>query len=249
MLSVFKKLFYRFIPSAHISAYIRLLYLGRFLSHVNFRDCLDAGCGTGLFSFYVAKKFPQAHIHGYDISRYDIQRCNEEKILKSMANASFRQLDLMNLSEKGSFDFIFSIDVLEHISQNIEVLKYFYNGLEPGGMFYLAMPYEPGHRYLLPRKYFKEYIAWTKKEHIGEQYDLDAMVATLCQIGFDIVDARYTFGFWGKLAWELDMLTEKKLTIKHILQPLLFIWGFLDVLWKNGPGSYAIRVIAKKQTK
>ena len=247
MFSIFKKLFYRFIPSAHISSYVRLLYLRQFLKHGDFREVLDAGCGPGLFSFYVAKRLPEARVSGYDISQENILLCNLEKRMGGIPNASFRRVDLTNSFERDQFDFIFSIDVLEHIPENGRVLRNFYKGLKAGGMLYLAMPYETRHRYILPRRLFRKYIAWAKTEHVGEQYDLGEMLAILShQIGFSIMKARYTFGFWGKLSWELDMLTERNLFIKHLLQPLLFVMGYLDTLWKNGPGSYGIRVIAKK---
>jgi SAM-dependent methyltransferase len=155
-------------------------------------------------------------------------------------------MDLRKLCESNNYDFIFSIDVIEHISQNIRVFNNIYDALQPGGIFYLAMPYEHGHRYLLPPRYFQKYISWAQKEHIGEQYNLRAISVLLTQIGFDVIDARHTFGFWGKLAWEFDMLTENNLTFKHLLQPLMFIFGYLDTLWRNGPGSYAIRIIAEK---
>ena len=246
MLQLLKKKFYKFIPSAHISAYIRLLYLGQFLKKLNFRNILDAGCGPGLFTFYVAERFPNGQIKGYDISSDNIDICNKYKILKNIDNVTFKQVDLKTLYEMENYDFIFSIDVMEHISGNERVFQNIYNALELGGTFYLAMPYEPGHQYILPRNHFKKYVDWAKKEHTGEQYSLDSITRVLSKIGFNVVDIRYTFGFWGKLAWEFDMLTEEHLTVKRSLQPLLFIWGYLDTLWRNGPGSYAIRVIARK---
>ena len=246
MFRLIKKAFYKFIPSAHVSAYIRLLYLRLFLKEFDFQNALDAGCGPGLFSFYVAERHPQSQIRGYDISSVDIDICNREKIKRKLNNVYFKRMDLRKLCESNNYDFIFSIDVIEHISPNIKVFSNIYNALEPGGIFYLAMPYEPGHCHLLPRRYFKKYISWAQKEHIGEQYNLRAISILLTQIGFNVIDARHTFGFWGKLAWEFDMLTENHLTLKHLLQPLMFIWGYLDTLWRNGSGSYAIRVIAEK---
>jgi len=246
MLSLIKKRFYKFIPSAHASAYIRLLYLRLFLKNLSFNNGLDAGCGPGLFTFFIAERFPEAHISGYDISPKDIDLCNKNKIRKEINNTTFEPIDLRNLYETENYDFVFSIDVLEHIRGNLVVLRNIYNALEPGGIFYLAMPYEPGHRHLLPCRYNKNYIDWAKREHIGEQYNLSTITKLLCQLGFTVLDARYTFGFWGKLAWELDMMTENHRTIQRMLKPLIFGCGYLDTLWKNGPGSYAIRVIAKK---
>ena len=246
MLSLFKKIFYRYIPSAHISAYIRLLYFRKYLKNAQFEEALDAGCGPGLFTFFAAAHFPKARITGYDISQADIDGCIEKVISEKINNVLFFQSDIRIPLQKERYDFIFSIDVLEHIQDNFKVLQNIYDGLKANGIFYLAMPYEPGHTFLFPRQLFANYIAWAEKEHVGEQYDLETVSEILRKLGFRIEDACYTFGFWGKLAWELDMLTEETLFLKHLLQPLLFIWGYLDTLWKCGSGSYAIKVIARK---
>ena len=246
MLSLIKKRFYEFIPSAHAGAYIRLLYLRFFLKKLSFRKGLDAGCGPGLYTFFVAEQFPEAHVTGYDISLSDINICNQNKIRRKIDNVTFKPVDLSKLSEPENYDFIFSIDVMEHIRGNLLVFKNIYDALKPGGIFYLAMPYEPGHRYLLPRKYFSNYLSWAKREHVGEQYSLHAIAHTLNRLGFSLIDARYTFGFWGKLSWELDMLTENYRTIQRALKPFIFAGGYLDTLWRNGPGSFAIRVITRK---
>lgn len=247
MLTFFKKIFYRAIPSAHISTYIRFLYFQKFLKKIKFRNILDAGCGSGIFSFYIAKKYSEVHVTGYDISPLDIEICNQKKISQYINNVNFYCTDLRTPFGDEKFDIIFSIDVIEHITGNIIVLENVYLSLKPGGQFYLAMPQEPKHRFLFPKRYFQDYISWSKKEHIGEQYDLDTVTAILRKIGFSIDDARYTFGFWGKLVWELDLLTDGRKTIKHILQPFLFTLGYMDTLWINNPQSYAIRIIARKQ--
>lgn len=243
---MFKRIFYNFIPSAHISAYIRLLYLRKFLKRLTPRKTLDAGCGPGLFTFFTAKMLPQTHIYGYDLSLTDINYCKMYKIKKQINNVGFKQVDLIMLSEKLKYDLVISIDVLEHIRGNIQVLKNIFKALKPNGTFYLAMPFEPGYRYLFPKKYFSKYISWAQLEHVGEQYNITILTQILITIGFKIVHAQYTFGFWGKLARELDMLTHDHMTIKHLLQPLLFIFGYLDTIWKNKIGSYGTLVIARK---
>lgn len=246
MFSLLKKRFYGYIPTTYTSAYIRLLYLRSFLKTVSFRRALDAGCGPGLFTFYVAERFPEAHISGYDISLGHIDICNQSKSSRGLRNVNFEAVDLTEFSEVENYDLIFSVDVLEHIPENLRVFKNIYDALMPGGVFYLAMPYEPGHRYLFSRRYFGKYIAWSQKEHVGRQYSPNHVSEILSRIGFHSIESGYTFGFWGKLAWEVDMLTEGLLIMNRILKPLLFVSGYLDTLWRNGPGSYAIRVIARK---
>jgi len=112
MLTFFKKVFYRAIPTAHISAYIRFLYLQKALKKVKFRNILDAGCGPGLFSFYIAKKYPEARVTGYDISPLDIETCNKKKNSDYINNVSFYCVDIRTPFHDKNFDFIFSIEIL-----------------------------------------------------------------------------------------------------------------------------------------
>ena len=248
MLRLIKKIFYQFFPSAHASAYIRSLYFRNFLKNFSFSEALDAGCGPGLFTLYLAKRFPESLICGCNISREEIEECKKEKLDRNITNVSFFQSDLLTLRDKGKYDFAFSIDVLEHIRGNRTVIKNIYNALRTNGIFYLAMPYEPGHKFLFPRnKHIQGYINWAKIEHIGDQYSLDEISNILEETGFKIITKKHTFGFFGKLAWEFDMMTENCISVKHIIQPFIFISGFLDTICKNRPGSYGILVIGEKK--
>jgi len=246
MLRLLKYIFYNFFPSAHISTFIRFLYLKRFLKNKSFSKILDAGCGPGLFTFFLAKRFPQAQVIGCDISRDDIEFCNREKINRKIDNVSFVCYDLFELKENEEYDFIYSIDVLEHILGNQKVIENIYHALQSEGIFYLAMPSEKDHRYVLPERFFRKYIEWSTKEHGGDQYRLNELCCILKDIGFKITLAKYTFGFWGKLAWELDMLMEKHRNLKRASLFFLMLLSFLDTLWKNKEGSYALLIIAKK---
>jgi 2-polyprenyl-3-methyl-5-hydroxy-6-metoxy-1,4-benzoquinol methylase len=246
LITIGKKCFYRFFPSAHVSAYIRTLYLKRHVRHFNFSHTLDAGCGTGLFTLFLAEKFPQAQFVGYDISRDDILQCDKEAGRKGFRNVSFRVQNLIELDEYERYDFIFSIDCLEHIPGNQKVIANLVKALASGGILYLAIPGEKNHRYLFPKRYFERYTQWASGEHIGDQYTRDELVAVFRALQLDILHAQYTFGFWGKLAWELDMLTDGKPGLKTMLLPLLFCIGALDPFFSNNSGPYGVLVIGKK---
>lgn len=101
----------------------------------------------------------------------------------------------------------------------------------------MAMPCETIHRFLFPRRWFDKYIQWTAGEHIGDQYTCEELMAIFRSLGLTIVRARYTFGFWGKLAWELDMLTDG---LKRLLLPPLFSFVALDPLCRNRSGPYGL---------
>lgn len=246
LIRVGRQFFYRFFPSAFVSAYIRTLYLKRFVRTITFSKVLDAGCGTGLFTLFLAGRFPEARFAGYDLSPDDLDQGRAEARQKGLGNVSFEVQDLMRLDENEKFDFIFSIDCLEHIPGNQKVMAGLVRALVPGGVLYVAMPCEKIHRFLFPKRYFEKYIRWAAGEHIGDQYTCDELVAIFRSLGLAILQAQYTFGFWGKLAWELDMLTDSRPRLKRLLLPFLFSVGALDPLCGNRSGPYGLLVVGKK---
>ncbi|MBI2583181.1 MAG: class I SAM-dependent methyltransferase [Candidatus Aenigmarchaeota archaeon] len=50
---------------------------------------LDAGCGNGVQALYLARLYPEALIHGYDISPEAIERANRYKQSREVPNACF----------------------------------------------------------------------------------------------------------------------------------------------------------------
>jgi len=147
---------------------------------------------------------------------------------KHPKNVNFKQTDLLKLEAENCYDFCLSIDVLEHIPGNIRVLKNIYKALKSNGFFYLHMPSRIQKR-IFPEKFFREFEDWRREEHIGEMYKLEELVGIVTSIGFDVIEARKTFGFWGKFGWEVDRITDKLLFLKIILMPLLKFLSHLDV--------------------
>jgi 2-polyprenyl-3-methyl-5-hydroxy-6-metoxy-1,4-benzoquinol methylase len=241
-----KRIFYRWFPSAFVSAYIRTLYLKRFVQSIEFSNVLDAGCGPGLFTLFLASRFPEARFTGYDCSEKDIEQGRREAKEKGLRNVSFEVQDLTVWAGKEMFDFIYSIDCLEHIPGNRKVIANLVRALTPGGFLYVAMPCEKIHRFLFPRRCFGKYVQWAAGEHIGDQYTSEELMAIFRSLGLTIVRAQYTFGFWGKFAWELDMLTDGRPGLKRLLLPLLFSVAALDPLCRNRSGPYGLLVIGQK---
>ncbi|MDV2503967.1 MAG: class I SAM-dependent methyltransferase [bacterium] len=242
-----RKVFYRFFPSGHVSAYIRTLYLKRSLRGLKFQRALDAGCGPGAFTLFLAQRFPEAQLKGYDISGAEIQKATEAAKEKGITNVIFEVQDLRRMEEKDEYDFIFSLECLEHIHGNQKVIGNFVQALSPGGVLFIMMPCEKIHKFLFPRNWFEEYTQWTAKEHIGDQYTLDELVPILEGLGVRTLQAQYTFGFWGKLAWELSMLTVNKRKLHRLLLPMLLLIGLLDVVLPLGKGSpYGLLVLGQK---
>lgn len=109
------------------------------------------------------------------------------------------------------------------------------------------MPDEPHHKFIFSKnKHIQDYIKWARSEHTGDHYSLDELSQLLEETGFRIVTKKHTFGFLGKLAWELDMMTDSCISLKHLIQPFIFISGYWDTFCNNRLGSYGMLIIGEK---
>lgn len=226
----------------HIGGYLRKKYFFRYMRRLpvlSFQDVLDAGCGTGEYTLRLARAYPHIRITGYDIEE-SAPWNNPPK------NVRFQRHDLLQLSENEHYDLCLCIDVLEHIPGNRKVMENIYQALKPCGYFYLHIPRpERYDRRMFPKRFYKEFDDWADKEHLGERYSLEEIQNILKSIGFSIIKAHCTFNFWGRLAWELDRITGKMITLKVLLMPLLKIFVYADLCFPKSKKA-AILVIAMK---
>jgi len=82
---------------------------------------LDAGCGTGVSTDYLCHLNPGADVLGVDISDGALavarERCQRSGAAEQVTSLRQEQRSLLDLSEKGSFDYINSVGVLHHLDQ------------------------------------------------------------------------------------------------------------------------------------
>lgn len=223
----------------YLGPWLRNFYFDYYFKHKvgtkNLRRVLDAGCGKGQYAEKLAIKMPWAQVTGYDIKEYP----EWGGIVRP--NLKFNKFDLNDLADENRYDFILSIDSLEHIPNNRGIMMKFYKALGRDGYLYIAIPNEAKEFHFFPRKLFCENDKWVADEHIGEQYDLGALEDILEEIGFQIICGRRTFTFWGRLAWEFSFLFNKgNRTVRRIgvlLMPVLKIFCILDFLFPMGSGA------------
>jgi len=230
-----------FLYPKHIGNYIRELYFWDFVQKLpkeKIKTILDAGCGQGNYAKSFAIKHPSIKIDAYDIKKYESWD-NEQK------NINFKQKDLLKIKKQNYYDFCYSIDVLEHIRENREVMINIYRALNNGGYFYLHMPYDKNNKYILPSFIFKEFNKWVKKEHIGKSYSLEELSNLLKEIGYVIIYGKYTFGLLGNLAWEIDRATDKLFLLKILVSPILKILSYLSVKINYSKGS-GVAILSQK---
>jgi 2-polyprenyl-3-methyl-5-hydroxy-6-metoxy-1,4-benzoquinol methylase len=225
----------------HIGNYIRELWFFRIIQSLpleTFTSVLDAGCGGAQYSLKMAILHP--HI---DVTAIDIETPGLTSGIPP--NFCFRRRDILDLDESTVFDFIYSLDVLEHIPHNETAIEKLVASLKPGGYLYVHMPgKDSSSRFIFPTQWFTDFQSWAKKEHIGETYSLSEIVALLTRRDLSIVQATHTFAPVGQLAWELDRLTDRRLLLKIVIMPLLKMFSLLNMKCAASNGDFF--VLARK---
>jgi len=115
---------------------------------------LDAGCGTGVSTDYLAHLNPGADILAVDISAGTLEVARERtRRSGAVAQASSlrcEQRSLLDLGGEAPFDYINSVGVLHHLRQPEAGLKALAALLKPGGLLHLFL-YADGGRWEIHR--------------------------------------------------------------------------------------------------
>lgn len=109
------------------------LCLLRKVSDLSPSKILEIGCGTGILSRALAKKFPRAQILAIDLSRKMIEKANAKS---NPSNLVFKETDFYNVS--GSFDLVFSVNAFEEIEPE-KGFSHLKNLLSDNGIAYLTL--------------------------------------------------------------------------------------------------------------
>jgi len=96
---------------------------------------LDIGCSSGIFlKALESQGFKMENLFGIDISEKAIENCKKNGI----QNAFVMDAQKISLPEK--FDVIVASDCLEHLRDDTQAIKNWYELLKTGGMMYVFVP-------------------------------------------------------------------------------------------------------------
>jgi 2-polyprenyl-3-methyl-5-hydroxy-6-metoxy-1,4-benzoquinol methylase len=108
---------------------------------------LDVGCGTGIFSQYLAHK--GWNVTGIDASSEMIEEARNYEL--RIANYELRgKIDFQNYALESfdevpnSFDLILSLSMLEYVEDDEAAIQTFYELLKPGGLLVVSVPNKAG---------------------------------------------------------------------------------------------------------
>lgn len=156
---------------------------------------LDAGCGFGQYDRFMLHAFPGAKIHAVDIKDDYLNDC-EYFFRKDIDEGAirFRKMDLLSPKFKKNYHMVLCVDVLEHIHEDVHVMRNLAGALKQGGYFLMHSP-----------SHLAEEDADGDESFVGEHaragYSKEELADKMRQAGLEPVELRYTYGRPGHAAW------------------------------------------------
>lgn len=133
------------------------------------KKILDFGAGTGEYARILQQKNPSFEVVALEPA---------DNLNKYYKNEDVKRI--LSLSEEADFDFIYSLNVLEHIEDDATVLKALYEALKDGGTLCLYVPAFPC-----------LYSAMDKKVGHYRRYTCEELVRKVTTAGFKIQKCQY----------------------------------------------------------
>jgi glycosyltransferase involved in cell wall biosynthesis len=177
---------------------------------------LEAGCGTGTLSYYFRDR---ELLYAVDIEEKFIERLRHD--FGAYKNLVFAHQDIVSLPAAEMrayrFDTAVCVNVLEHIEQDEQVLRNFYELLEPGARLIILVPAFP-------------FLYGTLDENLRHcrRYSRRSLTAKLDQAGFRVRSISY-LNFFGVFGWFLSGKVLRRRVLSH---PQLVLYESLTPIFK-----------------
>ena len=161
---------------------------------------LDAGAGFGQYTYYMSKLGCQWQIRAVDVKAEQVDDCNRFFAQTGRSDrVRFETADLTTFCESDQYHLAISIDVMEHIPDDVMVFRNIYASLKPGGILLISTPSDKGGSDV--GDHHDSFI----DEHVRDGYNADEIRNKLTEAGFSKVDMQYTYGRPGHISWLLSI--------------------------------------------
>lgn len=243
---ILRKIFYNLLNLL----LLRTWHVKRALRKISLRypedaSVLDAGSGFGQYTWLMTSRHKNWKIKAIDIKQEQIADCMAFISKTGRSDKVFFEVaDLITFKEPSKYKIILSVDVMEHIEDDISVFRNMYDSLDDGGVLLISTPSDKGGSDVHNDSQ-ESFI----EEHVRDGYNIDDIRKKLELAGFKKISARYTYGFPGQLSWHLSMkYPVKLLNITYgvfIILPFYYLIAFpvslilntIDLYWSHKQGT------------
>ena len=163
---------------------------------------MDAGAGFGQYSWFLLRKWKNIKVSAVDISEKHIEKAKDFFDKANYKNIDLHTASLTEYYEKEKFDLIISVDVMEHIMDDLKVFENFHASLKEGGILLVSTPSDQGGSGVHDHHEDESFI----DEHVRDGYSILEISEKLKTVGFDEVECKYTYGKPGKISWLMQMM-------------------------------------------
>jgi 2-polyprenyl-3-methyl-5-hydroxy-6-metoxy-1,4-benzoquinol methylase len=207
-------------------------YFSKFSEHLGSR-ILEIGCGVGTFTRLMGET--GARVHGLDINHDFVEMA--ARATDNIAGVTIELADVTNRDWDKDYDTVVALDVIEHIEDDIAMLKTMYDALDPGGRIVIKVPAMPS-------------IHGSLDEVVGHyrRYTIQTISHALTTAGFKNIQVDY-FNTLGIIGWWINGRLLKRQVPPagqvKMFEILLPIVKFLDRISPNRLGLSLVAVATR----
>ena len=227
-----KRILYKVVGELYVGRRIKMAYFRRWLHRLpvnSMSQIVEVGSGDGVFAFWLAKKFKHVAILGLELNKIEAQVCQQLAKREHLSNLRFQSTNLVSVSETGQADFVYCLDVLEHILDDTAAIKSIFALLNPGGHLLIHVPNRffmetDGKLITIPDE-----EAWKiNLGHVRQGYTPDELCSKLQLGGFHIRSILETQGNPATYAFRLAAKVKKLLPLRVLVLPFIDFFAWLD---------------------
>lgn len=211
----------------------------------DFHRILDAGCGKGIFSFELSRRFPKAEIVGFDTESEQVEINNRIAQRKGLSRVKFERQDILEMEATGEFDLVVCVDNLEHIERDDLALENLFRALQPGGTLVCHVPAYERTWVVRGRS-----VNFDVPGHVRPGYRISEIRQKVEAAGFVVDRAEGTFGYLETVANNLSYLitgaSQKNAGAYALAFPALNAMAWLGRHQTAGESGAGVLVVARK---
>jgi SAM-dependent methyltransferase len=214
---------------------------------------LEAGAGRAIPLFWLAGRHPGWRLTGIELDPVLARSTQSALAYTGFKNISLIEGNILELDAESVYDLVICIDTLEHIQDDVGLLRRFRDTLRPGGYVVIHVPRRHQqmwrwlpvfHHHGVVGHHRDTYVAGERRRiviegHVREEYTPEELQQVAEEAGFTAVTVRETIGRLGEISFELNNLFWTRPTLRYLLAlltyPIAIVLAYLDV--KRNPAQ------------